>query len=379
MRQFTLARHLLAATAIVAAAASPVLAEGNGTDDADLIVVDGGFAQFVLNGLLQTQFIPLLGEDARVESGDPADAPGVRIRRARLGVEGWAWGVVDWELSMQADPEGMQLLDAWVGYRGLTGLGVVVGAKKLPYSRYAMMGAGDGALVDRPLGVRAMAPFRQVGLTLEGELGEGLASWALGVYNGFSRSPSFNEGYRESTALEGNRFTRLAYLAHVALAPLGSLGEGMADFERGGLRAGLGASFYFDHGKTVETMGFEVNLMAKIAGLHFLAEFLYDSAEPSTAPTTDATLPDAIARQALITELGYLVLDDRLGVTARFEVLDDNVDLDNNGDQIAITGGLQYYLHRQHLKAQLEYTHRRELKGLALDNDALALQVQFKL
>jgi hypothetical protein len=348
-------------------------------DDADLIVLDGGFAQFVLNGLLQTQFLPYLGEDARIESGDPADAPGVRIRRARLGVEGWAWGIVDWELSMQADSSGMQLLDAWVGYRGLTGLGIVVGAKKLPYSRYAMMGAGEGALADRPLGVRAMAPFRQVGLTLEGDLGNGLASWALGVYNGFSRAPSFNEGYRESTALDGNRFTRLAYLAHVELAPLGSLGDSIADFDRGGLRVGLGGSFYFDHGKTVETLGFEVNLMAKISGLHFIAEYLYDSAEPAAEPTTTGTIPAAVSRQALITELGYLLIGDTLGLTARFELLDDNRDLDNNGDQIALTGGLQYYLRRQHLKTQLEFTHRSELEGLALDNDSLMLQVQFEL
>lgn len=348
-------------------------------DDADLIVVDGGFAQFTLRGLLQTQFVPLLGEDARLVSGDAADAPGVRLRRARLGVSGWAWGNVDWELSMQARSGGMDLLDAWVGYRGLTGIGFVVGAKKIPFSTFAMMGAGDSVLTDRPLGVQAMAPFRQVGLTVEGDVGNGIASYALGVYNGFSRNQSFNEGYVETPALDGNRFTRLAYVAHVSLAPLGSLGKGLADFARSNPKLGLGGSFYYDDGKTVQTLGIAANLIFKMKGFHFVAEYLYDSAEPTTEPTTDATVPASVSRQALIAELGYLILNDELGVTARVELLDDNMDLDNQGDQLVFTGGLQYYFHRQHLKAQLEYTHRSELDGLSLDNDALLLQVQFQL
>ncbi len=348
-------------------------------DDASLVVVDGGFAQFTLNGLLQTQFVPFLGEDARLSSGDPADAPGVRLRRARLGVSGWAWGMVDWELSMQASSGGMELLDAWVGYRGLTGIGFVVGARKVPFSRFAMMGAGDSALVDRPLGVQAMAPFRQVGMTVEGDIGNGILNWSLGVYNGFARNQSFNEGFKETTALEGNRFTRLAYVAHASLAPLGPLGEGLADFSRGGPRVGLGGSFYYDDGKTVGTLGLAANLVYKHCGFHFVAEYLYDSAEPTTNPTTDATVPAEVSRQALIAELGYLLIADELGLTARFELLDDNMDLDNAGDQIVVAGGLQYYFHRQHLKAQLEYTHRSELDGPSLDNDSLVLQVQFEL
>lgn len=360
-------------------ASLPSIAHAGESDDADLVVVDGGYAQFTLQGLLQTQFLPLLGDDARLNSGDPADAPGVRLRRARLGVSGWAWGIVDWELSLQARAGGIDLLDAWVGYRGLNGLGFVVGARKVPFSKFAMMSAGDSVLIDRPLGVQAMAPFRQVGLTLEGEIGNGIAGYSLGVYNGFARNQSFNEGYRETASLEGNRFSRLAYVAHVSLAPLGSIGKGLADFARSGPKVGIGGSFYYDDGKTVSTLGIAANLVFKARGFHLAAEYLYDSADPAQNPTTDATVPASVSRQALIAELGYLILRDELGVTARFELLDDNMDLDNNGDQIVVTGGLQYYFHRHHLKAQLEYTHRTELEGVSLDNDSLLLQVQFEL
>lgn len=363
--------------AALGAGLAPAYAGEN--DDADLIVVDGGFAQFTLRGLLQTQFLPLLGDDARLVSGDPADAPGMRLRRARLGASGWAWGNVDWELSMQATPGGIDLLDAWAGYRGLTGIGFVVGARKTPFSKFVIESVTSSALTDRPLGVQAMAPFRQVGLTIEGDVGNGIASYALGVYNGFSRNQSFNEGYVEAPALDGNRFTRLAYMAHVSLQPLGSVGKGFVDFARSNPKLGLAGSFYYDDGKTVQTLGIAANLIFKMKGFHFVAEYLYDSAEPTTEPTTDATVPASVSRQALIAELGYLVLNDELGVTARVELLDDNMDLDNQGDQLVFTGGLQYYFHRHHLKAQLEYTHRSELDGLSLDNDALLLQVQFEL
>jgi len=376
---FAILAKAIVSVAILTGFVMPDVAHADDNDDGDLVVLDGGFAQVSLIGLLQTQIVPWQGDDALIVSGDQADTAGARIRRARFGVKGWAWGEVDFELSLQAATGGTDILDAWVGYRGLTGISFIVGARKVPFSRFALMGAGDGALADRPLGVRALAPFRQVGLTIEGDVGNGILRWALGAYNGFSRSQSFNEGYRETTALEGNRFTRLAYVGRAELAPLGPVGDGMPDFARGGFRLGVGGSVYYDPGKTVETLGYEIDLIIKSSGFHFAAEFLSDSAEPSDQPTTDPVVPTAIDRMAFIAEAGYLLIGEELGITARFELLDDNTAADNNGDQIAVTGGLQYYLHRQHLKAQLEYTHRLELEGVALDNDSLLLQVQFEL
>ena len=378
-RLFPIGPAAIACLSILPALAAPDVARADDSDDGDLVVLDGGFAQVSLIGLLQTQLVPWQGDDALIVSGDPADAPGARLRRARLGVKGWAWGEADFELSLQAVSGGMELLDAWVGYRGLTGISFIVGARKVPYSRFALMGAGDGALADRPLGVRALAPFRQVGLTIEGDIGNGILRWALGAYNGFSRSQSFNEGYRERTALEGNRFTRLAYVARAELAPLGPVGDGMPDFSRGSFRLGVGGGFYYDAGKTVETLGYEVDLIIKSCGFHFAAEFLSDTAEPSDQPATDPVVPTSITRMALVAEAGYLIVGEVFGLTARFELLDDNTDLANNGDQVVVTGGVQYYLHRHHLKTQLEFTHREELDGLSLDNDSLMLQAQFEL
>jgi len=377
LRTLPVLSTLVLSASLVASSTPPALAGDN--DDADLVVLDGGFAQITLLGLLQVEATPWLGDDALLVNADAADDQGFRLRRARLGVKGFAWGDVDFELSMEASADGMQLLDAWVAWRRITGLGVVVGARKVPFSRYALVSAMDSALIDRPFGVRALAPFRQVGLTLEGDVGDGIARYWLGVYNGFTRRPSFGLGYDEATALDGNRFTNLAYAARVELAPLGPVGDGLPDFDRGGARLGVGGSFFYDDGRTIQTMGWEVDAIFKIAGFHLALEWLNDSAEPSDTPETDATLPTTIDRMALTAEAGYLIIGDELGVAARFELLDDNTELDNAGDQIVIGGGVQYYLHRQHLKAVLEFTHREELEGQSLDNDALVLHVQLAL
>jgi hypothetical protein len=168
-------------------------------------------------------------------------------------------------------------------------------------------------------------------------------------------------------------------VGRVELAPLGAVGTSLVDFERGGFRIGLGGSAYYDRGRTVESYGWGIDMVMKLKGFHLAAEFLADSAEPSSEPTTPSTIPSQVERQSLVAELGYLILDDTFGATVRVEWLDDNTRLENNGDSVIFTGGLQYYLHRHHLKAQLEYTHRAELHGLALDNDALMLQIQTAL
>ncbi|MFO0751180.1 MAG: porin [Myxococcota bacterium] len=367
------------ALTLLVALGLPTATRADDKDAADLVVLDGSFAQVTLLGLLQVEAAPYLGDDALLVNGDPADASGFRLRRARFGFKGYAWGDVDFELTVDGASDGMKLHDAWVAWRGITGLGVVVGARTVPFSRWALADSGAEALSERPLGVRALAPFRQVGLTIEGDVGDGIARYWLGAYNGFTRRSSFGLGFEEATALDGNRFTRLAYVARAELAPLGRLGEGLPDFERGGLRLGLGGGFYYDDGKSISTLGWEIDAVMKVAGLHLALEWLNDSAEPTTQPTTDTSIPTSIDRMALAAEVGYLVCSDKLGVTARFELLDDDKDVDNGGDQIAIGGGVQYYLHRQHLKALLEFTHREELHGASLDNDALLLQVQLGL
>ena len=81
----------------------------------------------------------------------------------------------------------------------------------------------------------------------------------------------------------------------------------------------------------------------------------------------------------VVGEIGFMLLPSQLGVTARVEWFDDDEAVDNSGDQLVTTGGVQYYWHRHHFKASLNYTHREELFGPSLDNDTLLLSAHFSL
>jgi len=335
--------------------------------------------EFDYVGLVQVQAAPWVGEDNLIQDGDLAEEPGFRLRRARFGLKGKAWSLMDFEISTQADVYGIDLLDAWIGYRLGSEIGFTVGAKKVPFSRFALMGSGKGALIERPMGTTAMAPGRQLGLTIEGDIADGAFGYALGVYNGFERRTNFFEGYAHGAALLGNRLTRLATVLRLTTEPLGTLGSTMADIEGGDFRVGMGASGFYNGGTTTTTYGWEVDLHMKVAGFHLAAEYTQDHAAPVEKPTTSLTVPAEIGRSALAAELGYMILPAQLGLTVRGEMIDDNDGEESNGDVLVIAGGIQYYWHQTGLRAGLDFIHREELKGQARDNDSLVLQLQLEL
>jgi opacity protein-like surface antigen len=177
--------------------------------------------QWDLVGMVQTQMAPWVGSDNLIQDGDGAEQVGFRLRRARLGAVGTPWNLMRFAVSSEATEEGMSVLDAWVGYRQGKTLGFTLGAKKVPFSRFELMGAGKGALIGRPMGSHAMAPGRQVGLTLEGQVGDGLFGYAIGAYNGFERHTNFFEGYAQGVSLSGNRFSRSAWARRASTTPAG--------------------------------------------------------------------------------------------------------------------------------------------------------------
>lgn len=338
-------------------------------------------------GLLQTHLAFFTGDDNLIADGDPAEQAGFRIRRARLGVAGQAFRQhLAFELSFEATPDGAALLDAWVGFTLMEELGVTVGAKKLPFSRFMMLGASKQVLHDRSMGSKAMAPARQVGLAVEGDIADGAFIYSLGAYNGFERRTNFHEGYVENAALEGNRFNNIAFAGRLASEPLGELGPHIADLraegERGDFLLGVGGAFYYNAGKTTESMGAEGDVHLKVAGLHFLGEFLWDTASPKSVPATPSTIPTDITRMAFAGEFGYafpLLRRMHLAFAARVEWIDDNTAREDEGDAMVVTGGVTLHWMRHHVMVGVDFTHREELKGVLLNNNTGLLHVQFAL
>jgi hypothetical protein len=332
--------------------------------------------------LMQVQGIPYVGADATVEAGDPSDRAGFRFRLARFGFDGRIFHRIPFEITAEfnSDVAGTALLhDAWFGYDRYRFLQVVVGTHDVPFSRAALIGAGDSALIERPFAVRAMAPFHQLGASIQGHFWSGALNYYAGVYNGLQRNDYFFEGYVENSAILGNMFDGLTYAGRITSEPLGSPGRSIEDLHRGKLRIAAGASGFYSDGGTRGILGLGGDFLLHYRGLHVMAEFIANRTVPKMQPTQPTDQTATVTSYAAYAEAGYMLMRDRLGITGRFEWLDPNTAVKDESNSWIFTGGLSYHVLNDFLKAQLNYTHREELYGLPLKNDSVVVQIQLNL
>jgi hypothetical protein len=338
--------------------------------------------------LMQVQAMPYVGSDAALESGDAADRPGLRFRRARFGFEGRLFHRIPFEINAEFNADvttnpGLILHDAWFGYDRLRFLQIFVGTMDVPFSRSALTGAGDSALIERPFAVRAMSPFHQLGARLEGHLLNGGLNYYLGLFNGLEKTSYFYTGYVENPGFQGNRFEGVTYAGRVTSEPLGGLGRTMEDLHHGKLRIAAGASAFYSNAGTVGVLGLGGDLLLHFRGLHVLGEFLANRSTPTMQPTQPTNQSATITSYGGVAEAGYVILKERLGVTARFERIvpntQSNVASMDPGDSWILVGGASYHILNDFLKAQVDYTHREELHGPSLKNDTLVFQAQLNL
>jgi hypothetical protein len=87
-----------------------------------------------------------------------------------------------------------------------------------------------------------------------------------------------------------------------------------------------------------------------------------------------------VNQRAFFVQAGYFILPGWVELVARFEDWDTNTDVDDEADLQAISGGVNAYLLRDRIKAQLQYTHRMEpnaAEDLANDTGVIQLQAMF--
>jgi hypothetical protein len=332
--------------------------------------------------LIQVEAAPYVGSDSFVEAGDPADRAGFRLQRARFGFAGRAFDALAFELDAEhaynVDAV-MTLHDAWFGYERYDFLRPYVGLQDVPFSRFALVNAADGALADRPLAVQAMAPFHQLGATIRGELWHGQLGYQLGVFNGLERNDNFFQGYVENAAILGNRFDGLTYAARLTSAQGGSLGRTVADLGRSPLRWAVGASTFYSDGGTRSILGLGADALVHARGFYFAGEFLANRTTPKETPTQPTTQAISVTSIAAVGEAGYTLWRNRVVTSARFEWIDPDTSVKNEQDCWLLTGGVSYHVLHDVLSATLQYTHREELHGKSLANDNLLLQLQLAL
>lgn len=349
----------------------------------DMAGLGPGTGLFEPHLLVQTQAALWTGDDNQQARGDRAEQPGFALRRARLGFSGAydSWVIYGLYTEVAGNPQSSAsgpLSEAWLGLQAWRGGQIIIGAHRTPFSQSALVGSGSLALVERPLAVTAMAPFRQVGVTFSGHYPAvaGL-QWHAGVYNGFERGSNFYEGFREHAGVQGNRFGGLAAVGRLAVAPLGELGPQAFDSRGGGLRVQAGISAYQSLGATVAMNGLSADLHLKVHGLHLLAEYLQDGAEPLDQPAAAATQPAGIQRRAMLVEAGYRW--QRFNAAVRWEQIDPDTARDDDRDEQVMSAAIGMQEPGQKIRVQLQYDHRRESNGPTVSNDTLFAQFQLQL
>ena len=363
--------------------------------------------------LVQAQALPYVGDDSFTLQGDPADSEGFRLRRGRLGLEvrlaDQGRGRVSVELGSREDGTA-RIQDAWIAYVGFPYLQAWGGAMRVPFSRSQMVGSGDQSLTERPLAVRSMTPGQQVGISARGDVADRAFSYDLGVFNGFERFDQFYAGYRQNHAPLGNRFEGLAYVARLATEPIGPLSRTIADETHQTPRFGIGANYFYSDGAArgesvaalLEAAGERLVVLdnyeqllpagarvlerwlaaapllrgAVARGFHFLAEAIYSVVSPKSDPEAPTATVAEVQSLGIVAEAGYMILRDLLGVTARFEYIDPSSAVDDEGDNWLVGGGPTVMFFEGMVRLTAEYTHREEMFGLSLENDAVILQAQ---
>lgn len=343
-----------------------------------MAVIRRGELAASLYGQLQTRATFFTGADNLAIRGDLAERPGFAVPRARFGVAGNLADHVAFAIGTDITAEGgASVNDAWLTYSRFRYLHMTFGARKLPFSRSALVSSSEQALAERSRASAWIAPYRQVGITLAGRYEDIGLDWDLGLYNGFIRHGSFYEGYSENDGLSGNRFNGLSTAGRVAWSPLGKMGDAMADMERAPLRFAIGLSGILNDAGTVKSTHYGADLLVKVRGLHMLVEALHELAEPVEKPTEVATIPAGLSRGALVFEVGYVL--DRVSFAGRAELIDPNLDVDDHDDEVIGSVALGYHFIRNLLRVQLQFDHRQELNGPSVDNDTAFAQIQLRL
>ncbi|MCB9778224.1 MAG: hypothetical protein H6742_06655 [Alphaproteobacteria bacterium] len=298
--------------------------------------------------------------------GDPEDDPGLKLRRARLGLEGEgdmlrygvSVGVGSAFDSLSDDDHGVELVDAFVGYAPVQGLWLQAGVMKPPISREQLMSSSKLALAERSVTSEWLTPGRDAGLMVDWKT-EGDARVRL-------RGGGFN-GNGDFLG-DDNNGKLVAARAEFAYGPSGTYKTWGG---REGFTIGVAGDFFYDMDVAVDTMGVGGDMMIKVQGFHFLAEGRMNDLKPAN---TDVAAPGVLSkttRWGAFGQVGYAF--GPVEPAVRFELFDDDTDVDDQGDLMAMTAGVTGHLLDDHVGVGGGYVMRLETGGRSLANDTARL------
>jgi len=354
----------------------------DGTCSPGAISLEKGETKITVGGQMQFQAALFTGQDNLLTDGDPAQEEGFLVKRARIKLGGHVNRYLTFGLATELHDEedsGGSLLDAWMDYTPTPYFGLKAGVVELAWTRSSLVSSAYQACIDRPLGVKGMAPRRQAGAAIHSAAWEDRIKLQLGVYNSLQRGSTFYDGYESIGQSRGNRFSRFSYAGRLDVNPIGDMDEPIPDIDKeGALRANLGAGYVYNDGAAQKIDAITGDVHVKWYGAALFGGYMVESGEPADEPTAVVSDPQTAEydRSGWFLEGDYTILKRLLGVHARYEWLDQLHGVDDEGDESVITAGVSVYGMDHMVKFQAEYQARIERHGAEKDNDTLLTQLQ---
>lgn len=145
---------------------------------------DKGFSLTSADGSSSLRVRGLIQVDARAFGDAPIDNDALVIRRARIGLEGKLNKTTDYQLIGEfGNVSSTTLLDANLSLNYAPELQVKVGRFKTPVGLEQLQSDANALFIERSL-VSQIAPNRDLGVQLGGELNQKTISYAIGLFNG---------------------------------------------------------------------------------------------------------------------------------------------------------------------------------------------------
>ncbi len=199
-------------------------------DQSPVPVVAGWRDGFVLqsdNGDYRLQLNALLQTDGRFAIGDPQNnvIDTFTMRRLRPILQGRIANVFEFYFNPDFAGGIVNIRDAYVDTRFSPALRIRVGKGKTPFGLERLHGAAYLTFVERALPT-AVAPDRDIGIQVMGDLAGGVVSYQAGVFNGVADGGSAEADTNDSKDVAGRLVVRP--LARHAKSPLAGLGVALA-------------------------------------------------------------------------------------------------------------------------------------------------------
>ncbi len=307
--------------------------------------------------------------------GDPEDDPGVKVKRARLGVRA-DWGELRLGLvggagarydAFSEDERDFSLYEASLGWEHVAGgcrLGVDAGVIELPFSADAMIGSGELTFEERGLAAEHIADDRGTGIVgRAGSKGGGITG-TLGVFNsGFDPFGDDNLGktlvFRVDGKL-GKRNTNVLWDVKK---------------DRDGVGVGLGAAGLYTADVATTTMGATGDVVLRAGPVTAFGEGTFANIKPGATDVASPEVTDPTTQVGVTGELNVAL--GRFQPAARVSWLSDSA----LGSWTDVLGGVIVHVGTPDMAdvVRIGAGYVLRLESDPVQNDTVRLWVQAKI